>query len=259
MRFFDINIAHIGFPGTYTAICESANADSCFDELDYTLWSSNEYDDDDLSVWVERDFLLPKSINRVFVKDTNIQDIILEHWNGSAWIATETTVYKSVDLQNIFFEFDDLTVSKIRVTGSHTLVANQEKNIGNIFVFTELGKLNIPPADINAKRIKEQDIYKLINGKKITFNKGGRWEIDLIFQAHIGQSDIDILNSLVIRDCNFFIWINDNTEAAMRQIVEPYAFKNLLKVSVMNGDSPNYYKNIWVSGMSNKISMAEVE
>jgi hypothetical protein len=119
--------------------------------------------------------------------------------------------------------------------------------------------MNIPPSGISAKRVKEQDIHKLTGGKNFIFNRGRRWEVDLTFQAHIGQADIDLLNEIVERDNIFHIWINDDSEDAMGQVISPYAFKDMLKVSAAHGDAPNYYKNLWISGVANKITMVEVD
>ena len=259
MRFFDLNIAHKSFPGTYSAICESANSESCFDGLDYTFWSSNEYDTDGLSVWVERDFGSVQSFNRLFVQDTNIENISLQYWNGSAFATLTATAYKSVDLRSVLFEFTDPVSSKIRIIGTDTITLNEEKVLGSVFVFTELGRLVIPPSGINVKRVKEQDAHLLITGRKFIFNRGKRWEIEVSSQAHVGQADTTLLESLVKRDAEFHVWLNANNEVRMNQIIEPYAFKNMLKVSIAGGDNPNYYKNLFFSGVSNKFTMVEVE
>lgn len=260
MRFFDLNIANISFPGTYSAICESANSDSCFDGLDYTYWSSNGYADDDLPIWVERDFNSPQIIDRVFIQDTNMSDISLQYWTGSVWATVLSTLQKSNDLRSVLFLFASLTTTKIRIVGSHTLLtADQEKILGSVFAFSEIGQLAIPTSGIQTKRGKDQDNHKLVSGKSFIFNRGRHWEIELSTQAHIGQEDIDLLQNIVKRDNDFYIWLNDNTEASMNQIVEPYAFKNILKVSVFGGENPTYYKNIWISGMTNKITLIEVE
>lgn len=259
MRFFDLNIAHKSFPGTYDAISEAANAESCFDGLNYTFWSSNGYADDDLSIWLERDFGATQTFDRIFVQDTNITDISLQYWNGSIWVTASATITKSNDLRSILFEFTSLAASKFRLIGSHTAIVDEEKVIGSVFAFTEIGELVIPPSGITAKRVKEQDDHKLISGKSFIFNRGRRWEISLTLKAHIGQDDISLLESLVKRDNEFHIWINNDTEASMAQIVEPYGFKDMIKVSVAGGDNPNYYKNLFFSGVANTFLMTEVE
>lgn len=259
MRFFDLNVAHKSFPGTYDAISESANAESCFDGLNYTFWSSNGYDSDASPIWLERDFGSPQIINRVFVQDTNIEDIYLRYWNGSFWATISANNKKSVDHRSVLFYFADLAVSKFRIIGTHTITANEEKVIGSVFAFTEIGELNIPPSGITAKRVKEQDNHKLISGKSFIFNRGRRWEISLTLKAHVGQDDISLLESLVKRDNEFHVWINNDTEASMAQIVEPYGFKDMIKVSVAGGDNPNYYKNLFFSGVANTFLMTEVE
>lgn len=258
MRFFDINYALKTFPGSYIASSQSDNAESCFDESDYTRWISNEENTDGDDIYVERDFNTVKTLSRIFVRGTNIDNISIEYWTGSTFAALSTTDYKSADGTSVLFEFTEQSLLKIRVVGSNTIAANEEKEIQEILCFTEIGQLIIPPADINCVRNKKQDIHQLENSKFFIFNRGRNKEIELTLKSHTGQTDIDLLNTLFERDTHFYIWINDNDEGFMNQIISPYRFQDVIKVGVAKGDSPGFYKNLFFSGIDNKIKLIEV-
>jgi len=258
MRFFDINYALKQFPGTSAASSQSANAAACFDGLNYTCWISNEEGTDGDAIYIERDFINAKTFNRVFVKDTNILNISLEYWTGVAWAALTASAVKSQDNRNILFEFTSQNIPKIRIIGSNTIVADEEKEIQEILCFSEIGRLIIPPANIKPKRNKKQDSHQLENSKLFIFNRGRNISIELNFKSHVGQADIDLLNILFNRDAEFYIWINDNEEQYMTQKASPFRFEDVLKVSILKGDSPSYYKNLFFSGINNKIILVEV-
>ena len=258
MRFFDINYGLNKFPGTATASSQSENASSCFDNLTYTSWLSNGEDTDGDAVYVERDLLTSKAINRIMVIGTNISDISLEYHNGSIFTALSATEIKSADNTNVLFEFTDPSASRYRIIGEDTIITNEEKEIQEIYMFQELGQLTIPPNDIKPKRIIEQSKHKLINAKNFYFNIGRRWEIDLKFKAHLGQTDIDLIESLILRDLEFHAWINDDEESVMLQKMEPFRFKDILKVAVDKGSSPSYYNNLFFSGVNETFKLVEV-
>lgn len=258
MRFFDIDYGLNKFPGTSSASSQSINANSCFDGLNYTKWISNGENTDGDDVYVERDFLTTKPINRIMVVGTNISDISVEYYTGAIFTPLTATAIKSEDNQNVLFEFTDPSSSKYRIVGSDTLIADNEKEIQEIYMFSEIGVLNIPPKNIIPRRIIEQRKHKLINAKNMFFNLGRRWEITLSFAAHLGQADIDLIESLIVRDLEFHIWINDNVESIMRQKTAPYRFQDIVKVAIDKGDAPNYYDNYFFSGVNNKFKMVEV-
>jgi hypothetical protein len=257
MRFFDINYALKQFPGTSAASSQSANAAACFDGLDYTRWISNEEDTDGDAIYVERDFINAKTFNKIFIKDTNILNISLKRWTGAAWVALATSAIKSQDSKHVLFEFATQSIPKIRIIGSNTIAANEEKEIQEVFCFSEIGRLIIPPADIKSKRNKKQDSHQLENSKYFIFNRGRNISIDLNFKSHLGQTDIDLLGGLFNRDTEFYVWINDNEEQYMVQKTSPFRFEDVLKMSLSKGDSPSYYKNLFFSGINNKIRMVE--
>lgn len=258
MRFFDINYGLKTFPGTSSASSQSGNAIACFDGLEYTRWISNEENTDGDATYVERDFINAKTLDRIFVIGTNILDISVEYWTGSAWAALSTSETKSQNNQHVLFEFTKQSLEKIRIVGSNTIIADQEKEINEIYCFTEIGRMVIPPAKIKAIRGKKQDLHQLENSKYFIFNRGRNKGIEINLKSHIGQDDIDLLNLLFERDIHFYVWINDKEEEYMEQAISPYRFQDVIKVGIVKGDSPNYYKNLFYSGVDNKIKMIEV-
>lgn len=259
MRFFDFNYAFKAFDCVYDASSNVALADSAFDELDRYKWLSSGEGTDGNAIYLECDFGTPRDVDRFMIRGTNLDDGDIEYWNGSSFVTVGATPIKSADGTNYFFELSaPLNFTKFRVVGSNTITADEEKEVQEVYAFEELGQLVIPPAAIKTKRIKEQDKHKLDNAKYYIFTRGTRWEIDLQFKAHVGQADIDLINSIIERDLEFYVWINDNEEQYMNQVQKPFDFGSTLKMSIVKGDQPTYYKNLFFSGVNNKFKMVEV-
>lgn len=261
MRFFDFNFAFKGFGCTYDASSNATIAEAGFDELENTYWESSGENTDGNSIYLEADYGVSRTTDRGFIRNTNISDAAIELWTGAAWVtpANYTSVRSTKGaLYSYYVSFDSTPHTKIRAVGSNTTPANEEKQIQEIYSFSDLGHLNIPPSDINPKRIKEQNKHLLDNGKYYLFTRGRRWEIELKFKAHVGQDDIDLMMSLVNRDLEFYVWANDNEEAYMNYTLPPFLFENVIKVSIDKGDNPGYYKNLFFSGMDNSIKLIEV-
>ena len=259
MRCFDFNHAFKVFGGTYAASTNTALAVYCFDELEYTNWVSTGENNDSTISWVERNFGGNRTFNRIFIKDTNIIAPYFKYYNGASWIQPTQTLISDIGTDNHLIELAvDLTTDLIRVYGGATIVGDAEKTVEGIYTFEELGALNIPPAMIQPYRVKEQSKHVLDNAKKMYINRGKAWEITLTFKAHVGQADVTLIETMVTRDMEFYIWINDNGNSYMNQKFAPYRFTDVIKVSVDKGDNPEYYNNLFFSGMNDKIKLVEV-
>lgn len=259
MRFFDFNVAYKVFGGTYTASSETANSVFCFDELKYTRWTSSGENSDATEIYVERDFGSARDFDCIFIVGTNIKAPYVKAWNGSSWITPTQTLQSATDLTSHRACFATTqNYQKIRIYGGATIVANAEKQITEIMAFENIGAFNIHPADVQVKRIKVRSKHELDDARYMAFNRGTRFEFTLSLKAHVGQADIDLMETLIDRDMEFYIWINDNQETIFNQKMSPFKFKDVIKVMVDKGDNPEYYKNIFYSGVDNKIPLIEV-
>ena len=79
MKFFDVNFGFKAFGGLFDASSNSSSAENAFDESNTTAWQSSGEGTDGTPVYVERDFETDRVISRIFVLNSNIDDISFEY------------------------------------------------------------------------------------------------------------------------------------------------------------------------------------
>ncbi|MFA6582671.1 MAG: hypothetical protein WCS77_00085 [Elusimicrobiaceae bacterium] len=262
-KFFDYNYALQAFGGAVIASSNDTKKWYAFDGNKRTRWiTSGEATDGD-AVSIERDFQTNRVVRCLFVYDTNISDIAFYYWNGTAYVefqdGVNCEIIKSTDYKHIYVEAAaNITTAKIKITGSATLTANQEKYIGLFHSFKLLGALAYPIA-LNPTRNLEQVKHKLDNAKYFIIDKGEAAEFSLKIKSHINQADIDLLEALKERKAEFYIWPNGADESQFTYSFAPYRFKDLYKVCLVDKFSPEYTGNYYRAGLNDTLKMVEVD
>ena len=262
MRFFATNYLFNNFGGSSSASSATGFSLFVFDEDTKYNWTSQGENTDGDAIFVERILLTPSAVNRIFVQNTNINNLTIEVDIGSGYVplnsASAFTLVKSLDGSNYFYELNSsIAISKIRLIGSTTIVANKEKEIGQCLAFMELGKI-AANSDIQPKRERIQVVSKLNSGKCDIINKGRFFSFKLKLKSHYKLADNPLIETILQRDAEMWLWINDNQETSITMIQEPYRFKDIYKVAFQKSDSVQFAKNVFFSGIDVDFDLVEV-
>lgn len=256
MRIFDTNELFYKFGNTLNG--STGTFQFAFDENLKTKWQTSGEDSDSDPVYIEN---IPESnisINRILIIGTNITDLAVQVNLGAGDVALSyTKLIKSNDNTCWLFEFDEISTSKVKITGQTTIVANSEKEIAEIYAFKEIGELK-NYADIIPTRVRTQIINKLQAGKVHVINQGRHFQFQLGLKTHYNANDNTIINSILQRDMPMFLWLNNNNEDVMVMNQEPFRFQDIYKVAVIKNDSLKFTKNLFFSGIDNQINFEEV-
>ena len=257
MRFFDTNWLFSNFGGTYSA--SSGFPLLAFNEDNKFAWSSSGENTDGDAIFVERVLANSAKIDRIFIKDTNISNLTIQVDLGSGYVALSGfTLTKSNDGKNYFYELNStINIFAIKVIGSNTIIANQNKQIKQILSFTELGVIKHVD-DINPKRMRVQKISKLNSGKVDIINKGHYYSFQIKLKTHYNAVDNSIIEKLLNRDEAFYFWINNDNEDSMVMLQEPYRFNDIYKVAIQGDDNLSFNRNLFFSGIDETINLVEV-
>lgn len=261
-RFFNTNYLFENFGGAISASSNTSTAFLAFDEDRSYSWSSDGEGTDGDAISLERVLDATISINRIFVKNTNINNLTIEVDLGAGYVPLATastfTLIKADAGNNYFYELDNtIDLIKIKFIGSNTIVANQEKIVEQCYAFMELGQIEYN-SDIQPKRERIQVRSKLNSGKNDIINKGITWSFKLKLKSHFKESDNQIINDILQRGDELWIWLNDNQEDSMVMIQEPWRFSDLYKVTFSKADSPRFNKNMLFSGLNISFNLIEV-
>lgn len=259
MRFFDTNYLFKSFDGSYNASSNTAIAYMAFDEKSKFRWKSSGENTDGDDIYLERVLSSPSSINRIFIPQTNISNLTIEVDLGAGYVSLpSSTLTKSNDGYSYFYELSSsITIEKIKFIGSNTIISNEEKFITNAYAFTEIGRIKYNDAvKPNIERI--QVINKLNSGKSDVINKGRQISFKLGFRTHYSQADNSIIQSVLDKDSEFWIWLNDDQEDDIFMPQEPFRFKDIYKVAFKGNHSMSFKDNMWFSGIDTDFSLIQV-
>lgn len=260
-RFFDTNYLFENFGGSFDASSSSITAYLAFDENKSFSWTSSGEGTDGDAIYLERVLDASVSINRIFITDTNISDLTIQidSDDGSGYVDLSSfTLTKSNDGSNYFYELDSsIDLLKIKIIGSNTITADEEKTIKQVYAFEELGVISYNH-DIQPKRNRIQVITELNSGKVDLLNKGITWSFKFKLKNHYSSTDNVVIDTILQNSSEMWIWLNDNTEDSMVMIQEPWRFGDLVKVTIQKADSPRFPKNMQFSGINVDINLIEV-
>lgn len=257
MRIFDTNRLFENLGGTIAV--SSGTGQFAFDEDSQFGWSSDGEGTDGNTIFLTRTLESIESIDSIFIKETNINNITIEVDVGAGFVAlSDFTLTKSDDGMNYYYRLgSSINIDAIRINGSNTITANEEKTIAQILAFEELGQIkNIDTIDSKIKRV--QKVSRLNSGKKDIINKGRYFEFVLGFKTHFRSADNAIIATLLDRDDAMWIWINDGAENVQVMSQQPFRFEDIFKVSIEKDNGVKYTNNLFFSGMDIKLKLTEV-
>ncbi len=259
MRFYDRNILFSSYGGTISGSSNASLTVSAFDENKRTQWFSSGENTDGNSVFLENILVNQSNIDTIFILNTNINNITIEVDIGAGYVSLSNfTLTKSNDGRNYYYKLNStISILKIKISGSNTITANQEKEIGEIMAFEELGRIAYYD-DIKGDKIKLQTISKLRFGKVDIITHGQYYTFKLKLKNHYVSNDNAIIELLMNRDYEFFIWINDNDEDNIVMYQEPYRFEDVYKVVIQKKVKADYKDNYTAGGINLDLDLIEV-
>ena len=261
ITFFDFNYALQEFQGDVSVSSNDETKWLAFDGNKNTRWQSSGEDTDGNAVFIERDFETNREIKALFIYNTNILNIAFEFYDGSWNNITDgvnATITKTADNKYIYVLLDaKTTMSRIRISGSNTIVTNEEKYVFDVYAFDLIGTLEYP-IDPNPTEQVNETIFKKEDSKNIVITKGNSFDFSLAIKSHINQNDIDLLETLKDRATEFYIWINAGVEGQFDYSFEPYRFRDIYKVARVRGGSPSLTKNLYWTGLNDALRLIEV-
>lgn len=261
LRFFGTDFNENQFNGTATASSQVANAIFAFDGLQGTRWISSGENTDGDDVFLEMDYGFNRAINAFFVYNSNIEDIEVQYHDGANWVTANSsiaTIVKSTDLYHYFVKLNsEVTTQKVRVAGSDTIVADQEKYVTLFNAFSEIGQFEYFP-DFSPNINSKQETFATTDGRGFVIERGEQFSAQINFKSHVNQNDITLAETLIDRKAPFFIWPCGGDESLFTYKFKPFRFQDIFKVAIVGGSSPEYTRNYYKSGYNNKINLIEV-
>lgn len=262
LRFFSTNYSELSFGGTITVSSADNTKQFAFDGLTGTRWITDGEGTNGDTVSLEMDFGFNRTIDSLYVYNTNISNIVLSYWNGSSYTAltgSNATIIKDATGYFVFVKLNvPVDTQKVKVTGSNTIVANQEKYVTQLMSFAEIGQFEYFP-DFDPEIEPEQNVFKTTDGRGFVIERGEAFSAKITFKSHVNQNDIDLAEELYARKEPFFIWPNGGDQDNIFKFTfRPFRFQDIIKVTLVGKRSPQFSKNYYRAGFNDVMNLIEV-
>ncbi len=262
LRFFGTDFNSRNFAGTITASSAVSLQAFAFDGLRATKWTSSGDNTDGDSITLERGFGTNRTIDSFYVYNTNIDDIVIAYWNGSAWVdlvdGGNATIVKDTDSDFVFAKLTtSVTTQNVRISGDNTIVSNQEKFVGMFFAFLQIGQFEFFP-DFKPMVDVFQNVFKTTDARSFVIERGEAFKCEIAPKSHINQNDITLSTTLLERKEPFYLWANGGDNSIFSFQFKPFRFKDIFKMTIVGKNVPGFTKNYYKAGYNNKIKMIEV-
>ena len=260
MRIFEISDFDSNFT-TNTWTQSSGNGSFAFINDNKYYWETEGEATDSTISFLQANLqtLQTSIIDSLFILESNITDLAIYLDTGAGLsLFTDYIVVNSEDGKSHYYKFNSAqTIIGLKIEGSNTSPANQEKRINRVLAFKQLARIE-NPADIDPTKNRSQATSELLNGRKDIINIGSSTDIDLKLRNHLTEEDNDAIQFLNDRDFEFWVWVQDEKEDRFKKFKqEPFRFQDLKKMAI-KGKTKLRYKNGYWSGLDISYKLVEV-
>lgn len=192
--------------------------ENLFDNDGMTKLTSSGSDDLTPEVW-EIEFNSSRIFESIFIANHNIKSGKIEYWNGSAWADFSTAIsWTANTAENNYFEFTEVTTTKILLTMNTTIVADAQKYVGCIRVLSEIGEVERNPSKADPIWSEKSKINYTDDNSSIYVYFGDKFQVKLKFN-NAGDTDLALFRSLKDLASPFYVYLgggDSNTQEGFR-------------------------------------------
>lgn len=256
-----------------TDIEASSGNDSSNRALDrnpITYWRSVA-STDSMTETLEITFVADQTFNRIFLQDHNFKAFEIEYFssgmynsftnvvgiNGSLSGISETTFSQDTS----YYEFTEVTASKIRISIDTTQIPNQEKYLNQVIVCSELGTLQGYPEIKGLELNRQLRTEKMLSGRVLNLKSDEVFKVQLDFKDYpnsLGE-DIDLLFTLQDSEESFLIWLCGGKFGTnfFRHTLRGYRLRDIYPVQLISPLKPIYSDNVYINGLNLSVQFQE--
>lgn len=270
VKFFARSKCLVNDDTTINASTGQASADRCIDRNPITYWrsvGSNDLITEELEIV----FMEDQTFDRIFLQDHNFKSYNIQYYSGGTYVHFANVSGLDGSLSNItqtvyskdtsYYEFDEVTASKIRIQILTTQTANEQKYLSQVIVTSELGTLQGYPEIKGAELNRQIKANKMLSGRVLADKSDEVFEVDLDFKNYPAslEDDIDLMFSLHDMDATFLIWLCGGRYGSnyFRQQMRGYRLRDIYPVQMIASVKPIYSNNVFVNTVNLGVQFKE--
>jgi len=259
MRFLTENI--LGSYNDQVAItASSGNAYNAFSDTIKFNYQSEGQNVNGNTVELIQFFSSEQSLDTLAVLNHNFVDFSIWISSGFGYIdvTSQAVLKNSADGLSKVYKFSaSISFTQIKFTIDDTIIADEEKKVGAILGFTEIGSIERFKSVRTSGQIQKK-VIKLESGGVAVLNKGStHWDFSISTDLVSIQNEIDTVAIIQNRNKDFFFWINDGYDGNQIVNQEPYRFQDFKRCSYTGKNNPNFYKGYFNKTASNSLKFSQ--
>jgi len=230
-------------------------------------WESVGSDDTTTEVYT-LDFGADYAINRLILNRHNFKNFWVKYWDGVDWAHFTNVVTKEgsqVDIDETgntkttnYYEFTEVTTSKIRISIDTTQTADAEKYLYEAIATKELGTLNGYPGYQGTFR-RKRAVKEALTGKASQSILGDSFACSLNFEQYPDEDDHSLISTLFGLDSPFLIYPCGGNEDQFRfSAMIGNRLRDIFLVGISGDIAPAYERNVYSLGLNYDLAMVEV-
>ncbi len=183
-----------------------------YDQNKDTKWTSSECDDDDLFAAIEiifydNDTAVEREFDTIVLQNINFKTFVIKQWDGSQYATITGCSFTDSVATSIRIKLSaSVTTSKIKIWIYSTIVANQEKSIGELWILKET--INLETRTIrNRQDILEGGNFRGASGILNQWNIYSKWAAVFELQ-YITNTELATLKGIFDDHDSFTIYID---------------------------------------------------
>lgn len=258
IKFIDMSYADIETTSILTVSSGATLLDRLRDRRFQTQWSSIG-SNDTITETLTIDFGTTKTVDYIQLLNMNWKEFTIKYdVTGTPTdfsIPINETV--NIDENKIYNNFTGVNTTKIYITITKTIIVNQQKAIGELIISQVLGTLIGYPST-TLKLNKNKIIKKMLRGRIKVVDRDETTTISLQFKTYPIDADMILIESLWERTNPFYILLSGNSESDFTYLRRGWRDEDMKLVAIVGDYDPNYYKNLYFSGVDFSIDFQEV-
>lgn len=274
IKFFD-KIKNLATNGATATASPSGNASAPFilDRRRVTLWrssGSNDATTETITV------TLPSSttFNRLFIVGHNWKDFVIQYDVAAVW--TDFAAVVGLDGtppgpgiketafadDTAYYEFTQISTTKIRLQANKTLVVNDEKFLGALILTNEIGTMVGFPllkVDIRRGKVTTEMGSGRVNVDETVETRHFELRMETYPSSTTYQPDVSLAFTLNELNLPFLIWPcgGKRGTAAFNHTLRGFRLQDVEQVKITNEIEATYTQSIYTGGANLSLQMSE--
>jgi len=252
IKFFGINKIDETTTPTFTS-ANTALVSYLYDGDRTSRLTSIGSNDATPEVWV-LDFGSAQTFDRIFIDNHNIKSGNLKHWNGSSYVDFTPAISWSANSETTnYYEFSSATTYKLQLTMNTTISVNDQKRVGSLIAFSEIGTVLANPTSMSTSFPERSISNKGATNGSVYILFGKKYKADIAF-SDASTTDISLFETLKNYATPFYIYPCGGDA----QVEMGFRLQDLFLVNYTSEFNPNINNNLFGIGQSLKMTVEEV-